>query len=159
MKNIAHMVYAKYWGGGEQYVYNFCKQENRFGYKNIVILDNKQTKMIDRFKEVATVVTVPMLGFKRFLAWYKYLSIIDKYNINILNCHSGTMSSICAVLKIFRHNLKLVMYKHNLKPGKKDIYHHWLNNKIDAFVCVSKLVYDLQLKNAYPEYVKKYHLI
>ena len=159
MKNIAHIVYAKYWGGGEQYVYNFCKQENLLGYKNIVMLDNKQTKMINKFKEVSTVVTVPMLGFKRFFAWRKYLSIIDKYNIDILNCHSGAMAAICAILKIFRTNLKLIVYKHNLKASKKDIWHRWLNNKIDAFICVSKMVYNLQLKNAYPEYISKYHLI
>ena len=157
--NIAHIVYAKYWGGGEQDVYNFCKEENRLGFKNIVILDCKQTAMIEKFKNVAAVVPVPMAGLKRFTALRKYLNIIDKYNIEILNCHSGTIAYICAVLKMLRPNIKLIMYRHNLKPGKRDIYHHWLNNKTDAFICVSKLVYNAQLKSAYPEHISKYHLI
>ena len=37
---------------------------------------------------------------------------------------------------------KLVFIKHNLVPGKTDIYHRWINAQVDAFVCVSKLVYD-----------------
>ncbi len=157
--NIAHIVYAKYWGGGEQYVYNFCKEENRLGYKNIVIADNKRTNITNKFNEVATVASVPVLGLKRFFALRKYLSIIDKYRIDIINCHSGTMSGMCAILKILRPNLKLVMYKHNLKPSKKDFYHRWLYKKIDAFICVSRLVHKLQLENAYPENISKYHLI
>ncbi len=157
--NIAHIVYAKYWGGGEQYVYNFCKEEKRLGHQNIIITDSKQTNIADKFKEVAIVADTPMLGIKRFFALRNYLNVIDKYHIDILNCHSGTMSSLCAILKILRPNLNLIMYKHNLKPSKKDFYHRWLYSKTDAFICVSKLVYKLQLDNAYPENIKKYHQI
>lgn len=157
--NIAHIVYAKCWGGGEQYVYNFCKEEKRLGYKNIVILDDKSPNIIERFKEVALVKALHLRGVGRFFAWRKYLAIIDKYNIDILNCHSGTMTGFCVILKILRPKLKLIVYKHNLKVGKKDLYHRWLNNKTDALICGSKLVYDFQITNISAETVKKYHLI
>lgn len=157
--NIAHMVYAKCWGGGEQYVYNFCKEEKLLGHKNIVIVDNKQKNIRNKFKEVSIVPDIPMRGIERFIALRNYLKIIDEYHIDVLNCHSGTLSYICAILKILRPNLKLVVYKHNLKASKRDFYHRWLYSKIDAIICVSKLVYKLQLESAYFKNVNKYHLI
>lgn len=53
--NLLHIVYAKVWGGGEQYVYTLCKEEKARGHRNIVVLDKKQKKMMAKFQEVATV--------------------------------------------------------------------------------------------------------
>ena len=157
--NILHIVYAHTWGGGEQYVYDFCQEEKRLGHKNIVVLDKKQLHMGKRFEEVAQVFFFPLKGIGKFLVWRKYLELIDDYHINILNCHSGTMVFVCGILKKLRRKLRLVIYKHNVTANRKDFYHHWVQKVADAFVCVSGLVYTLQSSTAYKQYRTKFHLI
>lgn len=157
--NIAHVLYAKCWGGGEQYVYNLCKEEAARGNKNVVVLDSAYPFIAEKFKDVAMVKPLALHGIKRFFQWKAYLSIIDQHKIDILNCHSGTMASICALLKIFRPNVKLVLYKHNLSLRKKDLYHRWLNQKTDAVICVSKAVYAAQTCGLSQSAARKYHLI
>ena len=53
---------------------------------------------------------------------------------------------------------KLMFIKHNLVPGKTDIYHRWINAQVDAFVCVSKLVYDDLMTPAIMD-TSKYHVV
>ena len=157
--NILHIVYAKVWGGGEQYVYNFCREEKRLGHKNLVILDPAQKEVLGRLQDVADLKYAPLRGAGRLWAWQKILQVIDEEKVDILNCHSGTMSALCAWIKTLRPNVKFVQYRHNVTPNKKDLYHRWLQNKADAFVCVSKLVYDLQTATALPKNIQKFHLV
>ena len=51
---------------------------------------------------------------------------------------------------------KVLFFKHNVLPAKTDIYHRWIQNQVDGFVCVSKCVYDAQVVQ---EKKEKYHLI
>lgn len=60
--NILHIVYAKVWGGGEQYVYNFCREEKRLGHKNMVVFDAAQRQVLGRLQDVADVKYAPLRG-------------------------------------------------------------------------------------------------
>ncbi|MBR3603195.1 MAG: glycosyltransferase family 4 protein [Elusimicrobiaceae bacterium] len=157
--NLLHFVYAKVWGGGEQYVYSLCKEEVKRGHQNFIIIDPKQKQMIEKFTQVATVLPVSLQKLYKFISIKKILGIIDKYNIDILNCHSGTMAPISATVKMLRPSIKLVIYKHNASKNHRDLYHRWIQKKADAFVCVSKLVQQLQTQTACPKYANKFHLI
>lgn len=157
--NIMHIVYAKLWGGAEQYVYNFCKEEKRRGYHNIIMADIQQPKAADKFKETAITHSINLHGIRKWFSLKTALQLVDEHHVNILNCHSGTMAPLCIALKLLRPHLKLVIYRHNTTPNRKDWYHRYLQKKTDAFVCVSKLVYDLQYETAYEAYKSKFHLI
>ena len=146
-------------GGGEQYVYDCCREEKRLGHKNFVILDARQSHLAKRFEQEAQVCFLPLSGIKKFLIWKKYLQLIDDHHIDILNCHSGAMAFVCGLLKKLRPQLCLVVYKHNVKVNRKDFYHRWLQKAADAFVCVSGLVYTLQTSTAYKQYRDKFRLI
>ena len=157
--NILHIVYAKVWGGGEQCVYNFCKAGQGCGHQNFIALDPLSTDIIRKFSEVAKVNPIALRKMKKWVSWKPFLQLIDTEKINILVCHSGTMAGFCAVLKKLRPQLKLVIYRHNVTPNKKDPYHVWLQRQADAFICVSKMVYDLQIKTACESCKYKFHLI
>lgn len=154
-----HIVYAKVWGGGEQYVYNFCKEERRRGYTDVVLVHAGKSGLADKWQEVAVIKPLAMNGIRKFFYWRTYLRLIDIHHIGVLNCHSSTMAPVCLILKLLRPHLKLVMYRHNATPNRKDLYHRYLQYKTDAFICVSKLVYDLQQQTAYESYRNKFHLI
>lgn len=157
--NIMHVVYAKMWGGAEQYVHNFCAEEKRRGHHNVIVVDIQQPNAADKFQQVAFTKSIPLHGIKKFFSLKKFLRIIDEQHVEILNCHSGTMTPLCIVLKLLRPHIKLVIYRHNATPNRKDLYHKYLQNKADAFICVSKLVYDLQYKTAIDSNRSKFHLI
>lgn len=157
--NLLHIVYAKVWGGGEQYVYTLCKEEKARGHHNIVVLDKKQKKMIAKFQEVATVCPISLHGVNRFFTVPAFLKLLEKFEVDILNCHSGTMVPICALLKTLKPAIKWVIYRHNVTPNGKDFFHRAIQQKADAFVCVSQLVYNLQKQTACPQFEDKFHLI
>lgn len=157
--NLLHIVYAKVWGGGEQYVYMLCKEENARGHRSVIVLDKKQHHIVKKFQEVATVCPISLYGIGKFFAIFRLLKILKKFKIDILNCHSGTMVPVCAVLKTLKPNIKWVIYRHNVTPNRKDFYHKAIQRKADAFVCVSRLVYDLQKQTATAELIDKFHLI
>jgi len=157
--NILHIVYAKMWGGGEQYVYDFCKAGQVYAHQNHIALDPHQTDMIAKFSTVAKTHPVALQGISKYFVCKKLLRLIDSEKIDILVCHSGTMAALCGVVKNLRPQIKLVVYRHNVTPNKKDLYHTWLQRKADLFICVSKLVYDLQIKTAHKEYVSKFQLV
>lgn len=43
--------------------------------------------------------------------------------------------------------------------SKNDFYHKWQRDQVDAFICVSNLVYKVQTKNLNKSEISKYHLI
>ena len=65
---------------------------------------------------------------------------------------------LCLLLKKLT-SAKLVMFKHNAICAKHDFYHNWQRKNTDAFICVSKLVYDLQTQGLTDEEKQKFHLV
>lgn len=157
--NILHIVGAKIWGGGEQYVYNICKEARRRGHDPFVIIDQNQSAMRDRFSEVSNVYTTVLHGVLGLRALLEINKIINEKHIDIINCHSGQFATLCALLKKKNYNLKYIVFRHNLLPNKNDFYHKWLQKQADAFICVSKAVYDLQVKTAVERYKTKFNLV
>lgn len=143
--NILHIVSAKVWGGGEQYAYNVCREQKLRGHKIFVVIDDGR-EILKCFDEVGTVLEVNLATFRAFTAESIIAKFIKENNIQIVNIHSGRIGLLGLLLKrkLEDENLKIVMYRHNLTPNKKDLYHKYLRSKIDAFICVSKAVYDLQ---------------
>lgn len=155
---ILNIVIAKVWGGGEQYVYDTSKALNKNGCKVYIAVDKDNVDMQKRFAE-AGIVNVCSLysiaGMKSILELSKF---IKKEKIDIINCHSGHAMLLCLLLK-FITGVKLVSFKHNAIPAKFDWYHKWQRHYTDAFICVSKLVYDIQTKGLDEQIKRRFHLV
>src|SRR5574344_345482 len=156
---IAHIVGAKVWGGGEQYVYDVCKQFKLRGNTNYVFVDKQQHLLSTKYADVANVVEVNLFSMSGLGAYKEIRDKLCEYKVDILNCHSGHFSLLCALLKKNIKNIRFIMFRHNVQPNKYDSYHYWLRKQFDAVVCVSKLVYDLQLKKLEQNSTKKWHLV
>ena len=155
---IMHIVMAKVWGGGEQYVYDVCKEMKRQGHIVFIVIDKTNYLLQQRYEEVATVIKVN-LYFAAGIVSVNYLkNKICEENIDFINCHSGHAVLLCVMLK-FLTGKKLVFFKHNAIGSKKDLYHVWLRKNIDIIICVSKLVLDLQTKELTNDEKKKFYLI
>lgn len=155
---VLNIVIAKVWGGGEQYVYDTAKEMGKRGVKVYIAVDKTNIAMQQRFSEVAEIVAFDLYSFAGFFALNGLVKFIKTYQVNIINCHSGHAMQLCLLLKKCT-GVKLVMFKHNAIYAKNDFYHKWQRKHTDAFICVSKLVYDLQTQGLTGEEKQKFYLV
>ena len=155
--SIINVVGAKIWGGGEQYVYDICKQLQQRHRTAYILVDQSNEDMQSRYAQVGHVMTANLYTLKGFLSVNAVAKQMKEQGINMIVCHSGKYILFCIALKQLT-DAKLVFIKHNLVPGKTDIYHRWINAQVDAFICVSKLVYDDLMTPAIKD-TSKYHVV
>jgi len=155
--SILNVVGAKVWGGGEQYVYDICQQLQQRHRSSYILVDQSNLDMQSRYAQVGYVMTANLYTFKGFLSLNTVVKQVKDNNIDTIICHSGKYILFCIALKRLT-GAKLVFIKHNLVSGKSDIYHRWINAQVDAFVCVSKLVYD-ELMTPVIKDTDKYHIV
>lgn len=155
---IMHIVIAKTWGGGEQYVYDVCAEMKDKDITSYVVVDEKNIEFQNKYKEVANVLTVNLYLIAGLTHAKKIAEWVEEYNIKILNCHSGHAMLLCMLVKKMTE-VKLVMFKHNALPSKHDLYHRFQRKFVDAFICVSRLVYKLQTETLSDFEKRKYYLV
>lgn len=153
--SILNVVGAKVWGGGEQYVYDMCDELHRRQISSFVLVDETNQALQDRFASVAEVVTANLYSCKGFLSISSIVKQMEQHDVDVIQCHSGKYIMLCMALKRLT-GAKLIFYKHNIVQAKTDIYHRWIQSHVDAFICVSKQVYDAQV---IPTISHKYHLV
>ena len=152
--SIINIVGAKIWGGGEQYVYDICKQLQQRHRAAYTLVDQSNEEMQSRYAQVGHVMTANLYTLKGFLSVNAVAKQMKEQGIV---CHSGKYILFCIALKQLT-GAKLMFIKHNLVPGKTDMYHKWINSQVDAFVCVSKLVYD-DLMTPIIKNTSKYYIV
>ena len=155
--SIINIVGAKIWGGGEQYVYDICKQLQQRHRAAYTLVDQSNEEMQSRYAQVGHVMTANLYTLKGFLSVNAVAKQMKAQGINTIVCHSGKYILFCIALKQLT-GAKLMFIKHNLVPGKIDMYHKWINSQVDAFVCVSKLVYD-DLMTPIIKNTSKYYIV
>lgn len=153
--SILNVVGAKIWGGGEQYVYDMCDELHRRQVPSFVLVDASNYELQERFGQVAEVLTANLYSFKGFISISSITRQIKEQGITVIQCHSGKYILLCIALKRLT-GAKLVFYKHNVVRAKTDMYHRWIQSQVDAFICVSKRVYDAQIISSM---ANKYHLV
>lgn len=114
---VLHVVVAKIWGGGEQYVYDICKEMQRQGHTIFIAVDKTNCMFQQRYAEVATVLPVNLYFVAGLFAVNELKNIIASESIDVINCHSGHGVLLCLLLK-FLSGKKLVLFKHNALLAK-----------------------------------------
>lgn len=153
--SILNVVGAKVWGGGEQYVYDMCDELHRRQIPSFVLVDTSNQELQQRFASVSQVLTANLYLCKGFLSLSSIVKQMKQQGITVIQCHSGKYILLCLALKRLT-GAKLIFYKHNVVHAKTDMYHRWIQSQVDAFICVSKQVYDAQV---IPTISHKYHLV
>ena len=156
--SVMHVVIAKTWGGGEQYVFDVCAEMKRQGIKCYVVVDKRNEFLREKYSEVAEILTTNLYTAAGLCGLKDIVEFIHAHQIKIINCHSGHALLVCILAKRWT-KAKLIMFKHNALPSKQDVYHAWQRKMVDAFICVSQLVYDLQTSGLHRKEISKYHLV
>lgn len=154
-KGFLNIMDSSVWGGMEQYVYDMSEELQRQGIAPFVLTDMGNTEFIERYDEVATVFPIKLSKNSRYLYANTVAKFMRKHNIDTILCHTGKFILFALLLKKLT-GAKILFFKHNVLPAKTDIYHRWIQDQVDSFICVSKCVYDAQVVK---EKQDKYHLV
>ena len=153
--SILHIVGAKVWGGGEQYVFDMCDELQRRGVDVYTLIDKRNISFYERFNTVSKTLVSNLYTLQGFTSLYSVAKKIKEEGITSIHCHSGKYILLCVFLKKIT-GIKLFFYKHNVIARKDDAYHQWIESQVDGFICVSKCVYDMQVN---PKCSDKYYLV
>lgn len=156
--SILNIVMAKVWGGGEQYVYDTSKALISKENKVYIAADSRNKLLTTKYKEITTVIECNLYSIAGLMSALTLLQNIKRNHIQFIQCHSGHALLLCMALKMLT-GVRLIVFKHNALPSKHDCYHRWQRKYVDAYVCVSQLVYDLQIKGLSKDEGKKFHLV
>lgn len=149
---------AKVWGGGEQYVYDTAKALVNDGNNVYVAVDKHKNLLKRKYEEITEVIECDLYHLAGVMSVFSLARFIKTHNIQFIQCHSGHGVFMCLLLKMLT-DAKLVVFKHNALLSKHDWYHKWQRKHVDAYVCVSQLVYDLQIKGLSKNEQQKFHLV
>ncbi len=153
-----HIVAAKVWGGGEQYVYDLSREQKAAGHTVLVVVDSSAKEIAERFSNAAEIENASVRSPLGIAALNKLVSLVKKHSVEAVFYHSGSIAVTAALLKSIT-GVKLVFVKHNLSKFKNDCFHRWLLGKIDAVVCVSESVLIMQRETVPKRFAGKFHLI
>ena len=153
---ILNIVSAKIWGGGEQYVYDVSKALGLRGCTMFTAVNKNNELMHRRFSEVSSVFTTRLHTLNGLFSLYALTRFIRKNRISHLMIHTGKIAALSILLKKLT-GVRLIFVKHNVVANKTDFYHRLIQKNTDRFICVSRLVYDVQ--TADNPFKEKYRIV
>ena len=156
--NILHVIAAKEWGGGESCALAMCKAQREEGHHVFAVFDSPSSIFAERFAPFAETLILSMRYPQAFCSAFTLRNFLIKKDIHVIHTHTGKVIPLAVIAGISLPT-KLMVFRHNALPNKKDILHQFLYHRIDAFLCVSKIVYEMQVKTAESELQHRFHQI
>lgn len=144
--NCLHVVSAKVWGGGETYVLNLVKYAKENGDFCAVSIDKRATQITSKFSITDKILTLTFKPHLLFFNIIKLLHFIKENKITHICYHSGKVSLLCTLTAKIA-NIHCICFKHNIIPGKNDLYHKFILKNTSAVICVSNTVKNINIKN------------
>lgn len=96
---VLNIIMSKLWGGGEQYVYDICKDMKKKGVDAFIAVDKSNIEFQKKFAKVATVICLELYKVGGLLSLVEVKRFIEKNGINVVNCHSGRSVLLGILLK------------------------------------------------------------
>lgn len=156
--NILHIVAAKEWGGGESCALAMCKAQREEGHRVFAVFDRPSAAFAERFAPFAEIRILSMRYPQAICSAFALRNFLIKRNIHVIHTHTGKVIPF-AVLAGISLPTKLMAFRHNALPNKKDLLHRFLYRRTAAFLCVSKTVYEMQAKTAEPDLQSRFYQI
>lgn len=141
-QNVCHIVSNKVWGGGEQYVYDLCRQQMADGMHVEVICRNVESITDEFAMGDIPVKTMPLNGVADLWSACRMALAANAIKPCYLHAHNFKDAFTAAVaLKMLRKSaqVRLVMCRHLSRPGKNTRLYRWLYRQLHAICFDSEL--------------------
>ena len=135
--NIIHLVSNKVWGGGEQYVLDLSLESVADG-NSVTIVSRDIPAVAGRYKDAGLpVITMPLKGAIDIVSPWRLARLLRKEQQAIVHVHNFKDATVAIRARKLsgNRNIRIVMTRHLVKPGKQMS----LYNRLDALIFVSHL--------------------
>lgn len=136
---------SKGFGGLELYVLKVAKflKENNYNY-NLVIRNDSfmYQKLLE--EKISSTTFSSVFYHLPLISAFKLAKYINSNKIDVLHIHWGKDLLLAVLAKIFsRRKVKLIYTRHMALTRKKDdIYHRFLYRNVDAYLVITKVLYN-----------------
>jgi glycosyltransferase involved in cell wall biosynthesis len=141
--NILQIFASRFWGGGEQYVYDLSvkllEDGNQvfFVYRRSEDIKNR-IRIFNRYSR-----TLPLKNCFDFYSIVRIAGLIKKYDIELVHTHQFKDAVIVLFARIIsRKNVKIVLSRHLVKKAKTGFLYTCLYEQIDKIIFVSHFAMD-----------------
>ena len=137
---IIHLVSNKVWGGGEQYVLDLSLESVADG-NSVTIVSRDIPAVAGRYKDAGLpVITMPLKGAIDIVSPWRLARLLRKEQQAIVHVHNFKDATVAIRARKLsgNRNIRIVMTRHLVKPGKQMS----LYNRLDALIFVSHLAKD-----------------
>ncbi len=148
MKTL-ELCMSKGFGGLELYVFKVIKylDENNFDYD---ILIQKESFLLNKLSKenISSINYSPIFHHFPLFSAFKLSAYINKNKIDVLHVHWGNDLFFAVLAKTFsRRKVKLIYTRQmSLTRKKDDFYHRFLYGNVDAYLVITKALYDDAIK-------------
>lgn len=124
---IVHLISNKSWGGGEQYVFDLCRELMHDGYE-VQLLVRPIPEIINRVQELGATIK-PM-------TWKNMVNV----DADIIHVHNFKDARRMVFAKLFSsHKPRIIVTRHLIRPAKIGLFHTWIYKHVEKIIFVSDL--------------------
>lgn len=149
--NIIHLVSNKVWGGGEQYVLDLCRRLDADGHSVAVITRGIEAVDTPFRKAGFTPGRLPLGGVFDFISSSRLSRVLDNMSepvvVHVHNFKDARTAVRARQMMRKPGNVRVVVTRHLVKPGKTDRASASLYGAIDAIAFVSQTALDAFLSS------------
>jgi glycosyltransferase involved in cell wall biosynthesis len=147
-QHVLQIFASRFWGGGEQYVYDLSKNLSEKGCE-FTLVSRKSKDIDDKIKSLnLKSFILPLTTHFDIFSIYRLLQIIDKHKVNLIHTHQFKDAFIALFAGILsRSKPKVILTRHLVRKGKNGLIYRWLYRRIDKIIFVSALARDAFLSS------------
>lgn len=163
---LIHLISAVTWGGGERYALDICRYYRSQGWHVVAI--TRDARAVDALfeREGIRLRHLPLRGYYDILSAIGLASMLRRRKDEIVihvHKYKDAFTALLARKLSGRHDVKVVMTRHLVHPGKTDAISRRIYRNLDAHIFVSRLARDSfmsswQEKN-YPAPLQRVHTL
>ena len=137
---IIHLVLNKEWGGGEQYVYDLCRDLQQEGYP-VWVVSRPVPAVIQRLESLhARLFTLPLRGVPDVWSAWALARLLREAHNPVIHVHNFK----AAFIAVFARTLsgrpaRIVVSRHLVRKGKTGWLYRYLYKQVDRIIFVSRL--------------------
>ncbi|MDR2563173.1 MAG: glycosyltransferase family 4 protein [Prevotellaceae bacterium] len=147
-QHVLQIFASRFWGGGEQYVYDLSKALFENGYE-LSLVSRKSKDIYDKINPLnIRLFTLPLKTHFDICSIYRLFRIIDKHGVDLIHTHQFKDAFIALFARaLSRNKPKVVLTRHLVKKAKNGFIYRWLYRRIDKIIFVSALARDAFLSS------------
>ncbi|MGL5683180.1 MAG: glycosyltransferase family 4 protein [Marinifilaceae bacterium] len=140
MERILHIVPNKFWGGGQQYIFEMAKYMAEQKNMRLYFVGRPIQVFLDRFGGLGNYHSIKLRSIFSIGSILKLRQYIKENNIEVVHVHKFKDAMLAAIAIAGMKGVKLIYTVHLVEKGHFKVKDAWVYKRIDSLIFVSERV-------------------